>query len=51
MPDGKKGKNIAVFDLVSKNDDFFCDEVLFVYYWVDKDCVVAEATEFSWWGN
>lgn len=45
MPNGRKGKNIAVLNLVSKDNSFSCNKMLFVCCQVDKDCIVAEAMQ------
>lgn len=47
MLDGKNSKNIVVFDMVPKDEDFSCNGVLLVYCRLDRDCVVIKATEFT----
>lgn len=42
IPDDKKDKNIAVFDLLSENDNLFYDEVLLVCRQIDEDCIVTK---------
>ena len=32
ISDGKNGKNIMIFDLVPKDEDFPCNEILLVGY-------------------
>ena len=51
MLDGENGKNVVVFDLVPKDEDFPFDGVLLFCHRLDKDCVVVEATEFARQGN
>lgn len=49
--DNKNINNVLEFDLISKNEDFPYDRVLLVWYWLDGNGVVVEATELVWQGN
>ena len=47
MLNGKNIKNIVEFDLVSKNKNFFYDEVLLICSQLNGDCVIPKTTELD----
>lgn len=45
MLNSKNGKNVIKFDLISKDKNFFYNEILLVYYQLSENCIITEVTE------